>query len=67
MWFNLWSQNDTWQYICESYTSLIKAHFSIYGSKFSFSPNEAARLMKFGENSETKQLIYYAQILLVDQ
>jgi hypothetical protein len=35
--------------------------------KFSFSPSEAARLMKFGEKAENKQLTYYAQILFVDQ
>ena len=35
--------------------------------KFSFTPNEAARLMKFGEKSENKQLIYHEQILFVDQ
>jgi len=36
-------------------------------SKFSFSPNEAARRMKFSEKSENKHLIYYAQILFVDK
>jgi hypothetical protein len=35
--------------------------------KFTFFSNEAGRLTKFGEKSENKQLIYYAQILFVDQ
>jgi hypothetical protein len=35
--------------------------------KFSSSPNEAARLMKCGENSKNKQIIYHAKILFVDQ
>ena len=67
--FILWSQNDTWQWICDSYAILIKAHFSIIKvvRKFYSLLMKALDLCNLVKSQRKKHLINYAQILFIDQ